>query len=350
MQSRRAADRQAGEERLGGEGRGHRRRVRRHDAAADDAGEAVGAEAGRSRDRAGDRAGADHAGAERDRADEGEVRHRAREARSRARATPCRGSRTSRPSWRSPTPSRGCRRSRPRSRRTTTASRGRAVGKQRKREKAQFDLERASAASTALQLRAPAAGMVNVLTELPRRRHVGRQQVEFREGDRAWPGAAIIELPDLSSIHLEARLDEVGPRPAEGRPGRRSSGSKRCPGRSSRRRSTSSRCWRGWISRRAGRRRGISISGWCSTRSIRGSVPGMSAVARIAADRVPNVDARPVRGDLPAGRPPGRLQARRQRVRRAAGRDRAPRPRAGDRRVRRRSRRQAGDPPSRRPR
>jgi multidrug efflux pump subunit AcrA (membrane-fusion protein) len=31
---------------------------------------------------------------------------------------------------------------------------------------------------------------------------------EFRQGDRAWPGAAIIELPDLSSVHMLARLDE----------------------------------------------------------------------------------------------------------------------------------------------
>jgi HlyD family secretion protein len=31
---------------------------------------------------------------------------------------------------------------------------------------------------------------------------------EFQEGDRAWAGAAILELPDLSSVHLEARLDE----------------------------------------------------------------------------------------------------------------------------------------------
>ena len=31
---------------------------------------------------------------------------------------------------------------------------------------------------------------------------------EFREGDRAWAGASILELPDLSSVHLEARLDE----------------------------------------------------------------------------------------------------------------------------------------------
>ena len=34
-------------------------------------------------------------------------------------------------------------------------------------------------------------------------------QQEFQAGDRAWPGAAILELPDLSSVHLEARLDEA---------------------------------------------------------------------------------------------------------------------------------------------
>jgi multidrug efflux pump subunit AcrA (membrane-fusion protein) len=33
-------------------------------------------------------------------------------------------------------------------------------------------------------------------------------QQEFRQGDRGWPGAAIVELPDLSSVHLLARLDE----------------------------------------------------------------------------------------------------------------------------------------------
>ena len=37
---------------------------------------------------------------------------------------------------------------------------------------------------------------------------MGNRQ-DFREGDRAWPGAAIVELPDLSSVHLTARLDEA---------------------------------------------------------------------------------------------------------------------------------------------
>jgi HlyD family secretion protein len=81
------------------------------------------------------------------------------------------------------------------------------VGKQRKKDKARFDLERAQRGLDALSIKAPTDGIVNVM---PNWRSGGMfgGQVEFREGDRAWPGANIIELPDLSSIHLEARLDE----------------------------------------------------------------------------------------------------------------------------------------------
>jgi multidrug efflux pump subunit AcrA (membrane-fusion protein) len=82
------------------------------------------------------------------------------------------------------------------------------VGKRRKRDKAQFDVERTQAAIDQLRLRAPADGTVNIL-ENPRTGSMfGGGGVEFREGDRAWAGAGILELPDLSSIHLEARLDE----------------------------------------------------------------------------------------------------------------------------------------------
>ena len=79
--------------------------------------------------------------------------------------------------------------------------------KRRKREKALFDLRRAEQGLQNLQLRAPAAGMVNILPNFRSGSMFGGQQ-EFQEGDRAWPGAAILELPDLSSVHLEARLDE----------------------------------------------------------------------------------------------------------------------------------------------
>ena len=79
--------------------------------------------------------------------------------------------------------------------------------KQHKREKALFDLRRAEQGLKNLELRAPASGMVNVLPNFRSGSMFGGQQ-EFQEGDRAWPGAAILELPDLSSVHLEARLDE----------------------------------------------------------------------------------------------------------------------------------------------
>jgi HlyD family secretion protein len=81
------------------------------------------------------------------------------------------------------------------------------TAKRRKRDKAQFDLERAQQGLTALVITAPSAGVVNVM---PNYRNGGMfgGEVEFREGDRAWAGAQVLELPDLSSIHLEARLDE----------------------------------------------------------------------------------------------------------------------------------------------
>lgn len=81
--------------------------------------------------------------------------------------------------------------------------------KRRKREKALFDFQRAERGLQNLQLRAPVGGMVNVMPNYRASGPFGGGEVEFREGDRAWPGASVVELPDLSSIHLEARLDET---------------------------------------------------------------------------------------------------------------------------------------------
>src|SRR4051812_20105889 len=82
------------------------------------------------------------------------------------------------------------------------------TGKKRKRDKAQFDVDRTQSSIDALHLMAPADGTVNILENPRSGGPFGGGGVEFREGDRAWPGASILELPDLSSIHLEARLDE----------------------------------------------------------------------------------------------------------------------------------------------
>lgn len=81
------------------------------------------------------------------------------------------------------------------------------AARRRRRQKVVFDLERAQRGLEALRLEAPSAGMVNVLPNPRSGGPFGAEQ-EFREGDRAWPGASILELPDLSSVRLEARLDE----------------------------------------------------------------------------------------------------------------------------------------------
>jgi multidrug efflux pump subunit AcrA (membrane-fusion protein) len=90
---------------------------------------------------------------------------------------------------------------------TKAAAEAELVGKRRRRDKAKFDVERTEQSIGALKLEAPADGTVNIL-ENPRSGGPFGGGVEFREGDRAWAGASILELPDLSSIHLEARLDE----------------------------------------------------------------------------------------------------------------------------------------------
>ena len=107
------------------------------------------------------------------------------------------------------------------------------LGKKRKRDKAQADVDRTVASIEALRLRTPADGTVNILQNPRSGNMFGGGGVEFREGDRAWAGASILELPDLSSIHLEARLDESDRGPAEGRPdrvGQDRSGARQGPG------------------------------------------------------------------------------------------------------------------------
>jgi hypothetical protein len=61
----------------------------------------------------------------------------------------------------------------------------------------------------ALTLRAPADGMVTIMPNYRARNWVnGGAAPDFKEGDRAWTGAVIAELPDLSVVRASARVDE----------------------------------------------------------------------------------------------------------------------------------------------
>jgi multidrug efflux pump subunit AcrA (membrane-fusion protein) len=85
--------------------------------------------------------------------------------------------------------------------------------RQRRQQRTQEDLDRIDAAIASLVVRAPSDGTASLMPN-PRSGGGGgggqsRNSQDFREGDRAWPGASIVELPDLSSVHLTARLDEA---------------------------------------------------------------------------------------------------------------------------------------------
>ncbi len=79
--------------------------------------------------------------------------------------------------------------------------------KKRKIDKIQADIDQATTGLASLQVKAPADGTVNILQNYRTSNGMGPAQ-EFKPGDRAWAGAQILELPDLSSIHLTSHIDE----------------------------------------------------------------------------------------------------------------------------------------------
>jgi RND family efflux transporter MFP subunit len=88
-----------------------------------------------------------------------------------------------------------------------TASTSAFAAQESKIAKVRVDLERAEKSLAALEVRAPADGVVSILPNYRASSPMGSPQ-EFRAGDRAWAGAQVLELPDLTSVHLSARLEE----------------------------------------------------------------------------------------------------------------------------------------------
>ncbi len=81
--------------------------------------------------------------------------------------------------------------------------------KKLKRDKALFDVRVAERQLASLTLRAPADGMVTIMPNFRARNWMtGGSTPDFKEGDRAWPGAVVAELPDLKVVRASARVDE----------------------------------------------------------------------------------------------------------------------------------------------
>ena len=78
-----------------------------------------------------------------------------------------------------------------------------------KKDKTVRDADRAKSYLSRMVLRAPHDGVVNILPNFRSSGSFGSTPPPFKEGDRAWTGAAIAEIPDLSLMRLELKLEEV---------------------------------------------------------------------------------------------------------------------------------------------
>lgn len=78
-----------------------------------------------------------------------------------------------------------------------------------RKDKAVRDMDRAKGYLEQMVLRAPIDGIVNLLPNFRSGGSFGSMPPPFKEGDGAWTGAAIAEIPDLSSMRIEIKLDEV---------------------------------------------------------------------------------------------------------------------------------------------
>ncbi len=79
--------------------------------------------------------------------------------------------------------------------------------KEQVRDKSLYQVRQDERSLTQLTLHAPTDGMFSLLDTFWRSPTSGPQA--FRPGDQVWPGAAIAELPDLSTLEVTARVDEV---------------------------------------------------------------------------------------------------------------------------------------------
>jgi HlyD family secretion protein len=81
-----------------------------------------------------------------------------------------------------------------------------------KREKVLYEVRQSERQIASLTLRAPSSGMATLLPNFRARGGGfwgGGSAPEFKEGDRAWPGAGIVELPNLSGVRVAGRVDEA---------------------------------------------------------------------------------------------------------------------------------------------
>ncbi len=80
---------------------------------------------------------------------------------------------------------------------------------EQKKDKTVRDADRTKGYLSKMLLRAPNDGIVNLLPNFRASGSFGSSPPPFKEGDRAWTGAAIAEIPDLTNMRIDLKLEEV---------------------------------------------------------------------------------------------------------------------------------------------
>jgi HlyD family secretion protein len=82
------------------------------------------------------------------------------------------------------------------------------ASKQQKREQAEHEVQRDEYGLQSLVLKSSLDGVVSLMNNWRSAGPTGMPSL-FKTGDRAWPGAAIAELPDPSTVRIAARIEEA---------------------------------------------------------------------------------------------------------------------------------------------
>ncbi len=80
---------------------------------------------------------------------------------------------------------------------------------QQRKDKTLRDLSRVKGYLSKMVIYAPISGVVHLLPNFRASGSFGSKPPPFKEGDPAWTGAAIAEIPDLSEMRVEMNLEEV---------------------------------------------------------------------------------------------------------------------------------------------
>jgi len=86
------------------------------------------------------------------------------------------------------------------------SSRARIASLTRQRDKAQAEVDLTEYRLSQMEIKAPIAGVV---IYMPNYTQGWMDAKPFKIGDQVWPGAIIAEIPDLSTIEMEGKIEEI---------------------------------------------------------------------------------------------------------------------------------------------